>query len=69
MTILLFLFSFKTPYDIAFNSVTPSQFSKGIDYFIDVIFFIDILFTFNTAYYDNGMVIIHDRKIIGIKYL
>jgi len=69
MTILLFFFSFKTPYDIAFNSLNPNLLSKGIDYFIDVVFVFDILFTFNTAYYNDGIVIVHDRKNIGLKYL
>jgi CRP-like cAMP-binding protein len=40
-----------------------------VDSFIDVLFFIDILITFNCSYYDKEMKLIQNRKIVVLNYL
>lgn len=36
---------------------------------VDILFFIDIIFAFNTAYYDEDFKIIDNRKRIASSYL
>lgn len=58
-----------TPVRIAFvegeDSFIFSIFGKVVDF----IFFLDIILTFNMAYYDEDYVIVSDRKIIAGGYL
>ena len=42
---------------------------RRIDFFIDSIFFIDIVLTFNTCYYNDEIQLIDNRKVIAITYL
>ena len=52
-----------TPVRITFIDVTDINWIF-IDTIIDCLFFIDILVSFNSAYYDNSGVLITDRKAI-----
>lgn len=40
-----------------------------INYTIDLMFLIDIVFSFNTAFFDEDFQIVHDRKIIACIYI
>lgn len=40
-----------------------------IDLIIDILFFIDIIITFNTAYYNSYGELITNRKVIALSYL
>jgi len=42
---------------------------ESVNLFIDICFFIDIIFNFNTAYIDEDFRVISDRKIIAKNYL
>jgi hypothetical protein len=53
-----------TPYDIAF-----SRKESWVIIIIDIIFLVDMMITFNTAFYDSSINLISDRKKIGIAYL
>ena len=72
MTVVLLVTCFLTPLDIAFDKASEftnvenaSNFSSFIDLFIDVMFFIDILVIFNSAYYDDETELVDDRKEIA----
>ena len=67
MTIILLTTCFKSPYDIAFNN-DPSIWNKFIDYAIDILFLIDIIVIFNTAFYDENFETVENRKQIFIAY-
>lgn len=70
MTAVLIFSSFVIPYRMAFiqpeNETRPWEI---INYVIDFSFGMDILVTFNTAFYDDNYKIIESRKKIAIKYL
>ena len=58
-----------TPVRIAFapiNEPAGWQFFEGL---IDIMFLLDILVIFNSAFYDNEFFIVQNRKIIANEYL
>jgi hypothetical protein len=63
VTIILLFTCLATPYLISFEKDTIGWIV--VNYFIDTCFLIDIVFSFNQAFYDDDFVIIEDRKIIG----
>ena len=68
LTVLLVITCVMTPYRIAFegdNTDGQHWFNNAIDLF----FFIDILFSFNTALTDEDFQVIEDRKTIALIYL
>lgn len=70
MTAVLFITCIQTPLDIAFSKETPdSIFQNPVSFAIDMMFLLDIIIIFNTAYYTEDMDIQENRKDIGIKYL
>lgn len=59
MTLVLFVTCIQTPLDIAFSSEIPDSILEDpFLFFIDVMFLIDILVIFNTAYYTLEMQIV-----------
>lgn len=36
---------------------------------VDIIFFIDIIVIFNTAYLDDDFMLVHDRSVLAVNYL
>jgi len=65
---ILFFSCLVTPYRIVFVPVDSPAW-KGINLAIDGLFFIDILITFNTAYFDDQHKLIENRKMITCTYL
>ena len=58
----------EVPYRIGF--LAPSQSDNNYDYLVDIIFFIDIVLTFNTTFIDtNTDILITSRPIIASQYL
>ena len=57
-----------TPYRIAFVDKDDYAWNV-IDAVVDILFVVDMLLIFNTAYYDNHYKIIDNRKQIAISYL
>lgn len=62
------LIAFYLPFKTAFEG-EPSWASVYFDFYLDVVFFADILITFNMPLYDQKSRLITDRKVISIKYL
>ena len=60
--------AFYTPYKCAFE-LEPHLGTVIFDFYLDAIFFINILITFNIPLYDQKSRLITDRKIIAMKYL
>jgi len=60
--------SLYVPYQIAFQDY-PSVVSVAFDTYLDIVFFIDIILTFNRPIHDANLRIITDRKVIALKYL
>ena len=60
----------QTPFNIAFqsNEVLPIGI-RVINYLIDVIFFMDIMVIFNSAFYDIEFDIVEDYSIIFVNYV
>ena len=56
------------PYRISFVYKNEDEWLIA-DTIIDIIFFIDIFVTFNSAYFDHQMKLIHSRKTISLNYL
>jgi len=54
---------------IAFERLEESDFSITLDYVVDLLFLLDILVVFNTAYYDEDVDLVDDRKQIAKNYL
>ena len=69
ITFVLLFTSFKTPYDIAFTGIDTTLVDRLPDYFVDGFFFIDILIIMNSAYYNDEVYLIDDRKIIIFEYM
>ena len=53
------------PYGISFLEINSSTRYKWnfVDYFVDLIFFIDLVINFNLAFYDNKENLIVSRKV------
>lgn len=68
ITVLLIFTSIMTPYRIAFYDVDGTGWII-VDYLTDIIFTIDIVLNFFSAYYDNNDELVYNRKVIAIRYL
>ena len=68
ITLCLIFTCISTPFRIAFieKDELPWQI---VNYTIDSLFFIDIVFIFNSAYTDDDFKVINDRKKIALEYL
>jgi hypothetical protein len=70
MTFVLIFTCVMTPLSIAFNDIDKTEpESNTLDYIIDLLFGIDIIVIFNTAYYNDDNEIIDCRKQIACSYL
>ena len=75
MTLVLIITCIQTPLNIAFEDLDASKVDNGVksfvilDYIIDALFLIDILVIFNSAFYDEDVELIDDRKDIAISYI
>ena len=68
MTVVLVFACLLTPYKISFipdDNVAWNQ----VDIITDILFLIDIIVIFNTAYSDEYYIMIKDRKLIARNYL
>ena len=68
MTLVLIITCIQTPLDIAFDG-DDSAFSEYLDLTINLLFLFDIFVIFNSAYYDNDVDIIDNRKTIARNYI
>lgn len=66
--VLKLLIAFYIPYKAAFEQ-EPTWGSVYFDIFIGLMFFADIIITFNKPLYDEKSRLVVNRKIISIKYL
>ena len=73
ITIVLVFTCIVTPAQIAFNiNETDNDDAQPwdiVNYIVDFTFFLDIIFTFNSAFNDDDFRLIDDRKTIARKYL
>ena len=69
MTLVLIITCIQTPLNIAFERLEDSQFSIILDYVVDLLFLIDIVVIFQSAYYDEDVELIDDRKTIAKTYI
>lgn len=69
MTMILMITCVLTPLDLAFTIETKSIFDNIPSFIIDLLFAIDILVIFNSAYYTEEMDIVEDRRTIICNYL
>ena len=67
ITFILILTCVITPIRIAFYEQDDLQWTI-INYTIDFMFLLDIVFTFNSAIYDDDFHIIQDRSILAKEY-
>lgn len=56
------------PYDIGFQT-TPTTFEVILDIYINVVFFFEIIATFNKSFYDANSRLVTDRKVIANEYI
>lgn len=66
MTLILLITCIETPYDIAFTDSTISY--TAFNSILDLIFLMDIVMIFNSAFYTEDMDIVQDRWKIAISY-
>ena len=69
ISLILIYICLVTPVRIAFVDGEDSMLFSVSGKVVDFIFFMDIILTFNMAYYDEDYVIISDRKIIAGNYV
>lgn len=67
MTIVLLITCIETPYDIAFADSTISY--TLFNSILDLLFLLDILLIFNSAFYTEEMDIVEDRRSIALAYV
>ena len=67
MSMVLILTCFLTPIHICFND--DSVGTTVLNYCIDFLFLIDMIFTFMSAYHTDDFELIDDHKTIAISYL
>ena len=67
-TVHKLIVAFYIPYKAAFEDEPPWS-TVYFDFYLDFVFFIDILIMFNMPLYDEKSRLITDRKVISIKYL
>jgi hypothetical protein len=68
LVIVLVFSSLMSPYRLAFVEEDDTKW-KVINFVVDLMFTIDIIVVFNTAYYDDDYKIVEERKIVAITYL
>ena len=68
VTIVLIFTAFATPYRVAYIELETDGWNM-VNICIDILFGIDILVIFNTAFYDEDFKIVSDRKSIAKKYI
>lgn len=61
ITFLLFFVMFVTPYRIAFVEIDDYLW-VFIDEFIDLVFLVDIIITFFTAYYNSKYILVANKR-------
>lgn len=72
MTLVLIITCIQTPLNIAFEDLdnsSPDNFSLILDYIIDFLFLVDIIVIFNSAFYDEDVELVDNRKDIAIFYI
>jgi hypothetical protein len=69
ITVALMVACISSPLDIAFASESKSIFDNKLSLIIDIIFTIDIIIIFNTAFYTTDMETVDDRCKIIVTYL
>lgn len=69
MTVILLTACITTPLEIAFSSDSDVSIENPWSLVIDVMFLLDMILIFNTAYYDQDQEIITCRKMIACSYL
>ena len=69
MTFVLLVTCMVTPLNIAFEDGDDALGTLIIDTIVDSLFGVDILVIFNTAFYDQDVELIEDRKEIAKHYL
>lgn len=67
ITIILLATSVITPLNLAFSHNDDSDLI--VNFTIDFFFLIDIMISFNSAFYNQNMELIQDRKVIAKKYI
>lgn len=58
-----------TPYSLVFKTEDHKDFFLTLELFLDSAFFIDLFINFSTAYYDDDLQIVDNRKVRFIKIL
>lgn len=69
MTLILLSVCVTTPLDIAFADINESFTILTFSFFVDMLFLVDMLVIFNSAYYTKDMDTIDDRKEICKNYI
>ena len=70
ISIILLITCFITPINLAFQEETEMvEWYMMFNYVIDILFFMDILVNFNSAYQNEMYEMIDDRKVIAKTYL
>ena len=70
ISIILLLTCFMTPINLAFgDEVDKIEWYSDFNMIIDLLFFADIIVNFNSAYQDDLLQMVDDRKVIAMKYL
>lgn len=69
ITLVLLVSCIMTPLDIAFQGDDVPTASFVFNTVIDVLFGIDVIVIFNTAYYNQDVDLIDSRRIISINYI
>ena len=69
ITIVLLVTCIVTPLNLGFSWHKHKMWTVWMNYTIDLFFFIDIIVIFNSAYYEDDIDLIEDRKTIACRYL
>ena len=70
ISLILLVSCVTTPVNLAFPDLEPNHYWYGTMHMvIDIMFAIDILFNFNTAFEDETFMIRDDRKEIACRYI
>ena len=76
VVLLVMINCYVIPVDLCFNSwqdiidsTTGGQVWRGIDYFIDFLFLVDIIINFRTTYFDRDGELVFEHKMIARQYV
>ena len=69
ITVVLLVTCIFTPYNIAFGADDEPLVTKVFSYMIDVLFLVDIIIIFNSAFIDEEFICVEDKKKIAREYL